>query len=34
MDKEVYEVRLANWKRVVQQCQDRPAGTTQYRGGS
>lgn len=29
MDKEVYEVRLANWKRVVQQCQDRPDGTTQ-----
>ena len=29
MDKEVYEVRLAGWKQVVQQCQERPAGTTQ-----
>lgn len=29
MDKEVYEVRLAGWKEVVQQCQERPAGTTQ-----
>ena len=29
MDKEVYEVRLAGWKQVVQQCQERPAGMTQ-----
>lgn len=29
MDKEVYEVRLASWKQIVQQCQSRPAGITQ-----
>ncbi len=29
MDKEVYEVRLDNWKQVIQQCQERPVGTTQ-----
>ncbi len=29
MDKEVYEVRLANWRQVIQRCQVRPAGTTQ-----
>ena len=29
MDKEVYEARLAGWKQVVQQCQERPAGMTQ-----
>lgn len=28
MDKEVYEVRLANWKQLIQQCQNRPAGMT------
>ncbi len=29
MDKEVYEVRFANWRQVVRRCQERPAGTTQ-----
>lgn len=29
MDKEVYEVRLSNWKQVVQQCQNRPKEMTQ-----
>ncbi len=29
MDKEVYEVRLANWRQVIRRCQERPVGTTQ-----
>lgn len=29
MDKEVYEVRLANWKQLILQCQNRPDGMTQ-----
>ena len=29
MDKEVYEVRLANWKQLILQCRNRPAGMTQ-----
>ena len=29
MDKEVYEVRLANWKQLILQCQNRPVGMTQ-----
>lgn len=29
MDKEVYEVRLANWKQLILQCQNHPAGMTQ-----
>lgn len=29
MDKEVYEVILANWKQLILQCQNRPAGMTQ-----
>lgn len=29
MSKEVYEVRLANWKQLILQCRNRPAGMTQ-----
>ena len=29
MDREVHEVRLANWKQLILQCQNRPAGMTQ-----
>ena len=29
MDKEVDEVRLAGWKKVIQECQSRPAGMTE-----
>lgn len=29
MDKEVYEVRLANWKQLILQCRNRPADMTQ-----
>ena len=29
MDKEVHEVRLANWKQLILQCQNRPDGMTQ-----
>ena len=29
MDKEVYEVRLDNWKQLILQCQNRPDGMTQ-----
>lgn len=29
MDKEVYGVRLANWKQLILQCQNRPADMTQ-----
>ena len=29
MDKEVYEVRFANWKQLILQCQNRPVGMTQ-----
>ena len=28
MDKITYEIRLANWKTIVEQCNDRPQGTT------
>ena len=28
MDKITHEVRLANWKTIVEQCTDRPQGTT------
>ena len=28
MDKITYEVRLANWKNIVEQCNNRPKGTT------
>lgn len=29
MDKEVHEVRFANWKQLILQCQSRPAGISQ-----
>ncbi|MBR1675384.1 MAG: hypothetical protein IJ703_10565 [Eubacterium sp.] len=28
MDKTTHEVRLANWKAVIEQCQTRPIGQT------
>ena len=28
MDKITHEIRLANWKTIVEQCNDRPQGTT------
>ena len=28
MDKITHEIRLANWKAIVEQCNDRPQGTT------
>lgn len=29
MDREMHEVRLTNWKQLILQCQNRPAGMTQ-----
>ena len=28
MDKTTHEVRLANWKSIIEQCQQRPEGQT------
>ncbi len=28
MDKITHEVRLANWKNIIEQCNNRPKGTT------
>ena len=28
MDNSTHDIRLANWKEIVRQCQSRPAGTT------
>lgn len=28
MDQITHQVRLANWKKIVEQCNDRPQGTT------
>lgn len=28
MDQSIHEVRLANWKTLIEQCQTRPKGQT------